>query len=124
MSDERKFRAPKSDIRPTPQERLDVARRLRVIGSEPQGSRMLRDVVNVVSGDRRSSTVDFALALADLIDPTCTITGSFEDEREAGFSRYGVHVYRLSCGHKFDWQLNEPPSYCPACGSRIEWEDK
>lgn len=115
MSGECKFQAPESDIRPTPRERLDVARRLRVIGSEPQGSRMLCDVVNVVSGDWRSSTVDFALALADLIDPTCHV-GNYCD---------GV-VECESCGAvSSEWMDGgKKPVYCPMCDSRIEWEDK
>lgn len=90
----------------TPRERQDVARRLRVIGSDPQEFYMPSEVVAAVTGDWRSTEVEFARELADLIDPTC------HGEDVVG----GRHVKCSAC--HTPWADPARVRYCPNCGCR------
>lgn len=88
------------------EERQAVAERLRKLGSDGERAK-LADTVEIVTGDWRAKADDFALALADLIDPTC----------ETGFE-----APWLVCGNcrvKFTAYQMKPVRYCPHCGARI-----
>lgn len=58
---------------------------------------------------------DTLLKLADLIDPTCTITKRHNGAMTSG----SFFEYDLSCGHTVGDVDGEPPTYCPVCGRRI-----
>lgn len=53
--------------------------------------------------------------LADLIEPeerTCHVVKSVHDVLDSW--------HYLSCGHRADTWLDDPPKYCPVCGARVE----
>lgn len=112
----------------TPDERRRVAAEgLRKYGSG--GDYMqLADVVEVVTGNWRTGANDFALALADLIDPTCEMVrfesdSDFTDESHYKCSRCGCDLVIDEWDAADDYRVISHAPYCPRCGARIVKED-
>lgn len=50
---------------------------------------------------------------------TCHVESSHEEE---GDGCYWYFKYELSCGHDIAWGDQLPPSYCPECGRRVQYD--
>lgn len=100
---------------PSSHERLGVAELLREIG-RGEHHVIISDVVDVVTGDWRASVEDFALALADLIDPTCEAEPMDDYVSSHAFSRWRCK----SCGAvSFVPRSSARPHRCSYCGARF-----
>lgn len=109
MSDECKKRAPESYIRPTPQERQQVAQNLRdCIGRKDEWTRSM-----VILFDRESDNTE---RLADLIDPTC-----HGEVVEDDYPLLTARHIRCSVCHT-PWAEPAQVRYCPSCGCRRVFE--
>lgn len=53
-----------------------------------------------------------------LRERTCRLLGSFRHDYEDGYA--GTEwEHELSCGHETWWSSDEPPEWCPWCGSKV-----
>lgn len=97
-------------MKPTSDERREVARRIRNNLDEQASWVVPWAVFNDADNHGGRETME---RLADLIDPTCEVEGSkplyMDDETE----------FQLSCGHAVLMTTNEPPAYCTECGARV-----
>lgn len=93
-------------MKPTDEERREVARRLRDNADES-----LRWVVPwaVFNDADEHGDIELNNRLADLIEP--------ERERTCVVEHRGGGVFHLSCGH--DSTEHVKPDYCPTCGAKV-----
>lgn len=123
---------------PTDNERREVARKLRELASENQGTlgsmRKMQEVMTQaqkITGTMHLPSVAHVLErYADLIEPqerTCRIFQAYGDEGEeldhrmeeiAGTPEDTVACICQSCGHEFRYERMVRPRFCPNCGAR------
>lgn len=113
--------APTSDIR------CEVAEELRDLVSEH--SAVQCDAVSHVLGLKyevhgciAAFNREDVTALADLIDPTCTVVSERAHTVGFGCEEAGTE-FTLSCGHTVIVDGELPPRYCDECGARVVDED-
>ena len=126
---------------PTDDERRSVAKRLRGLNGnishvrrvyEAEGISILCDdqadyyqICDMVTGYLPAEHMhpcdydELHASLADLIDPKCEAVSSHEEECDQPVSWF---KHELSCGHSASWGSQVPPSYCPECGRRVEYD--
>lgn len=103
-------------MKPTDEERREVARKLRKNAEEHPKMQLILNVAFACDSLRPEGAMDWnvtahdaAMYLADLIEP--------DPERICVVEHRGGGVFYLSCGH--DSTERVKPDYCPTCGARV-----
>lgn len=111
------------------EERREIAARLRELADANEGclgmervNRVLRDGQAILGTSGLASVADVLRRHADLIDrPTCKNADSHYDVFECSECRCKAEVIS-ECGNEYGELFHVPymPSYCPACGAKVE----
>ena len=67
---------------------------------------------------RAGRPIDFGF-VTYVPERTCRVESSHEVE---GDGCYSYFEYELTCGHEIAWGDQLPPSYCPECGRRVQFD--
>lgn len=114
-------------MRPTSEERLEVAERLREAAIDdghagrPYGEQGFQVTLRRIIGTSNPKRPTLYARLADLIDTTCEVRSVETYCNELG--QLEGWEFHLTCGHSFQRPWNEPPAYCPECGARVIDDD-
>jgi len=98
--------------------REEVAKKLREIDKNVNYDTALLEIDTIIGTEDSEYFSDFINRLADLIDPTCHMRETVEDERT-------VYV----CSNCGSWKSEDKKilslfNYCPVCGARVVSDDK
>ena len=109
-------------MKPTDEERREVAKRLRVLASHREVDKeMFHDAIGVWPGGCIDGYDPVGvMELADLIEPAPERMCRAEQDYEA--MEDGIpdcRIWRCECGEEFPFWRGEKPIYCPACGAKV-----
>ena len=106
-----------SDYCATPEERHEVAERLRENSTFHNAEEALRIICKCTIRTMKGSKGVMEV-LADLLDPTCHMIDSEWDNGECTWG-----CICKECGSRFEHERVAYINYCPTCGSRVVSED-
>ena len=82
--------------------------------------RTLNEIVESIGCAENPHTAEWMARIADLIDHTCHVVGTFSVEWGDGET---IYYHELSCGHTCKTSEPEPPAFCDECGCRVVRDD-